>query len=215
LVFLILGRYEAMPYALVAALAAYAVGGVLLLQAVVAGAWISWSVPFLNLQWISRFVFVVSLWLGAGQMSSLAERSDRWKHWTILLPVLEGAGHAILVCLLYAEVDAWLSVSKTFSPFMRNGFVSALWSLQALALIGVGLRTRSGFRRIFGFVLFGITVAKLLAIDMAVLQPVYRIVSFAVTGVLLIAAAFLYQKFARALLESGNVPPRKAGERAA
>jgi len=215
LVFLLLGRYRFLPSSFVAALAGYGVGFVLLVSAAATGAWIPSEIPFLNLQWLSRFLFVVSLWVGAKQMRSIGDRPENWEHWTILLPIVEGAGHAILGFLLYAEVDAWLSVSKTFSPFMRYGFVSALWSLQALLLIGIGLRTQSGFRRVFGFVLFGLTVAKLLTVDMAVLQPVYRIVSFAVTGVLLIVAAFLYQKFARALLESGKLPPRNAGERAA
>ncbi|HEY1267034.1 MAG TPA: DUF2339 domain-containing protein [Candidatus Binatia bacterium] len=213
--FLLLGHFGIMSFSIVAALAAYTVGFLLLVQATTAGAWISWSVPFLNFQWLSRFAFVVSLWLGATHIRRIADRAVDLKRWPILLPVLEGTGHCILVFLAYAEVDAWLAVSKTFSPFMRYGFVSALWSLQALLLIGIGLRTRNGFRRIFGFVLFGVTVAKLLAIDMAVLQPVYRIISFAVTGVLLLVAAFLYQKFARALLESNNLPPTKTGENAA
>jgi uncharacterized membrane protein len=103
------------------------------------------------------------------------------------------------------EVNSWISSSTLFSPFMRFGFVSALWSLQALTLIGFGLITRSQFRRIMGFVLFGATVTKLLMVDVAILQPVYRILSFAATGALLIAAAYLYQRFARALLDSSGV----------
>ncbi|HEY3306042.1 MAG TPA: DUF2339 domain-containing protein, partial [Candidatus Binatia bacterium] len=52
------------------------------------------------------------------------------------------------------------------------------------------------------------TVVKLLVIDMAILQPVYRILSFAATGVLLIVAAYLYQKFAKGLLEpNAEIPP--------
>ena len=87
---------------------------------------------------------------------------------------------------------------------MRFGIVSALWSLQALILIGLGLKTRNQPRRIIGFVTFGITVGKVLLIDMAILQPVYRILSFAATGVLLIVAAYLYQKFAKVILDSAE-----------
>jgi len=43
------------------------------------------------------------------------------------------------------------------------------------------------------------------------LQPVYRILSFAATGALLIVAAYLYQRFARALLESN--PDRSQSSR--
>jgi uncharacterized membrane protein len=90
---------------------------------------------------------------------------------------------------------------------MRFGFVSALWSLQALVLIGFGLTTGSQFRRILGFILFGTTVGKLLLVDMAILQPVYRVLSFAATGALLIAAAYLYQRFAKGLLDASRNSP--------
>ena len=172
-----------------------------MLQGVASDAWISFRVPFLNPQWLSRMLFVYSLWIGAGWMRFVPNRPERWEGWKALLHTVEGVGHVILVLLLYAEVDTWISASKIFSSFMRFGFVSALWSLQALILIGIGLRTRNQFRRILGFILFGVTVVKLLVIDMAILQPVYRILSFAATGLLLIVAAYLYQKFAKVLLE--------------
>ena len=201
LIFLWLGRNLNVRFSIPAALTAYIVGLIVILKGVAAGSWIAWDVPFLNLQWLSRFVFVVALWIGANWMRSVHDRPATWHGWASLLQFVEAVGHVMLVFLLYAEVDTWISASRVFSSFMRFGFVSALWSFQALTLIGIGLRTRNQFRRILGFILFGITVAKLLAIDMAVLQPVYRILSFAVTGILLIVAAYLYQKFAKALLD--------------
>jgi uncharacterized membrane protein len=214
LIFLSLGRKGIFRYSVPAALIGYAVGLLVILIGAAGGAWIPWSIPFLNLQWLSRFLFVVSLWRGANWLRSVPDRAAKSERWTELPAAVEGSGHAILVFLLYAEVDTWVSGSNVFSSFMRSGFVSALWSLQALTLIAVGLRTRNQFRRIFGFILFGVTVAKLLLIDMAILQPVYRILSFAATGVLLIVAAYLYQRFAKALLESNPDRPRAAGGRA-
>ncbi|HEY2987439.1 MAG TPA: DUF2339 domain-containing protein [Candidatus Binatia bacterium] len=208
LIFLALGRQGILRYSVYAALIGYAVGLLVLLTGAVGGAWIPWSVPFLNPQWLSRFIFVVSLWIGANWMRAVPDRPGKGERSDELLAAVEGAGHTILVCLLYVEVDTWVSGSNVFSSFMRSGFVSALWSVQALALIAIGLGTRNQFRRIFGFILFGVTVAKLLLIDMAILQPVYRILSFAATGVLLIVAAYLYQRFAKALLESNPDQPR-------
>ncbi|HEY3303250.1 MAG TPA: DUF2339 domain-containing protein, partial [Candidatus Binatia bacterium] len=201
LIVLWLGRKGVIRSSIPAALVGYAVGLLVVLQGAATGGWIAWSVPFVNLQWLSRLLFVVSLWIGANWMRSVPDRPEKWQRWPESLAAVEGVGHTILVFLIYAEVDTWISASDFFSSFMRFGFVSALWSLQALILIGVGLRTRNQFRRIFGFVLFGVTVVKLLVIDMAILQPVYRILSFAATGVLLIVAAYLYQKFAKGLLE--------------
>lgn len=197
-----LGRNGILSASVPAALIGFAVGLLVLLQGVAGNAWVSFRVPFLNPQWLSRMLFVYSLWVGARWMRSVPDRPERWKGWKALLHTVEGAGHVILVFLLYAEIDTWISASRIFSSFMRYGFVSAFWSLQALILIGIGLWTRNQFRRILGFILFGVTVAKLLVIDMAILQPVYRILSFAATGVLLIVAAYLYQKFAKALLDS-------------
>jgi uncharacterized membrane protein len=122
-------------------------------------------------------------------------------------------GHILLVLFLRTEVNAWMSASQVFSSFMRFGVTSTLWSLYALGLVAIGLRTRNRFCRILGFVLFGITVGKILIVDMAVLQPVYRILSFVACGLVLIFAAYLYQRFAKVLLESdpGHGQPEQGG----
>jgi len=153
----------------------------------------------------------VSLWVSAYWMRSIDDRPSVFEGWRGFLLFLETTGHVILATLLLVEVNAWITSSRIFSPFMRFGFVSALWSLQALVLIGIGLTTQSQYRRIVGFVIFGITVGKLLLVDMAILQPVYRILSFAATGVLLIVAAYLYQKFTKGFLESQRTMPQAAG----
>ena len=202
LIFLWLGRSAIIRFAIPAALIGYGVGLLVILNGASTGSWITWPIPFLNLQWLSRLFFVLSLWIAANWMPLVHDRPEKWQGWALLVHSVEALGHVILVVLLFAEIDTWISASRVFSSFMRFGFVSVLWSVQALTLIGIGLGTRDQFRRILGFVLFGITVAKLLVIDMAILQPVYRILSFAATGLLLIVAAYLYQKFAKVLLEA-------------
>ena len=197
LVFLWLGRDRSIRASVPGAFIAYFIGILILLINATSDSWIVPNIPFLNIQWISRVLVAVSLWVGTYWMLSARNKPAGWDRWRALILSLETAGHAILFFLLFVEVNSWISSSRVFSPFMRFGFVSALWSLQALLLIGIGLSTRNQFRRITGFVIFGITVGKLLLIDMAVLQPVYRILSFAATGGLLIVAAYLYQKFAR------------------
>jgi uncharacterized membrane protein len=203
-VFLWLGREQRIRSSVHGASLAFAVSVLVLLVNSISGGWIVPALPFLNIQWLSRVLVAVSLWIGAYWMSAVHDRPAGGDGWRGFLRFLETVGHVILVALLIVEVNSWISSSRILSPFMRFGIVSALWSMQALILIGIGLKTRSQYRRITGFVLFGITVSKVLAIDMAILQPVYRILSFAATGVLLIVAAYLYQKFARGLLDSGK-----------
>ena len=205
LLFLWLGRRGYMRMSGLAASGCYFMGIMVLGVNLLDNAWIDPSIPFFNLQWLSRFCIVLSLWIGVKWMQSTPDKTQDWDSWASWCHALEAAGHVLLVFLLFVEVNSWVSSSGIFSPFMRFGFVSALWSLQALVLIGLGLMTRSQFRRILGFILFGTTVAKLLLIDMAVLQPVYRILSFAATGALLIVAAYLYQRFAKALLDSSDL----------
>ena len=67
-----------------------------------------------------------------------------------------------------------------------------------------GLRTGERLRRLAGFFLFGVTIFKVLTVDMSVVQPVYRILSFFATGLFLIIAGFLYQRYAKLLHSSAG-----------
>jgi uncharacterized membrane protein len=207
LLLLRLGRSGVLKLSVPVACAAYLMSVTMFLRNVADGSWIVPDVPFVNLEWLSRLCVALSLWIGVSWMRSVRPRPQKAEAWTALLHTLETAGHVVLAILLFTEVNSWISSSRIFSPLQRFGFVSALWSLQALLLIGLGLATRSQFRRILGFILFGATVGKLLLVDMAVLQPVYRVLSFAATGALLIVAAYLYQRFFRSLLDT-RVPPK-------
>ena len=210
--FLGLGRDQRIRFSVPGASLAFGISILLLLVHAAVGGWIVPNIPFLNLQWFSHILIAVSLWIGTHWMSAVHDRPAHWEWWKSFLLSLETAGQVILAALLFVEVNSWISASLIFSPFMRFGIISALWSLQALLLIGIGLKTRSQFRRIAGFVLFGVTVSKVLLVDMAVLQPVYRILSFAATGVLLILAAYLYQRFAKGLFDADTPMTEATGE---
>jgi len=63
-----------------------------------------------------------------------------------------------------------------------------------------------------GLGLFALALAKLVGFDLANLEPTFRGLSFLVVGLLLLAAAFLYQRMRRASLigsidESSNAQP--------
>jgi hypothetical protein len=79
-------------------------------------------------------------------------------------------------------------------------FVSYSWVSLALGLEGVVLFV-SGFLvkdKIFrwgGFALFGITIARIVLVDMANLPIIYKIVSFIVLGVLFLGVSFIYTKY--------------------
>ncbi|MDQ3865551.1 MAG: DUF2339 domain-containing protein, partial [Actinomycetota bacterium] len=75
-----------------------------------------------------------------------------------------------------------------------QALLSVFWSVLGVALLSAGLRgDRSGVRR-SGFALLSIAVAKVFLFDMAALESGYRVLSFVVLGLLLLAGAYAYQR---------------------
>ncbi len=74
--------------------------------------------------------------------------------------------------------------------------LSVFWGLNAAALLVAGFARRSAVVRYAGLTLFAVTVVKVFLVDMSSLDMAYRIVSFMVVGVLLLAASLLYQRLA-------------------
>ena len=147
-----------------------------------------------NLVFAPRLAFLASLWWGARVVSRDAGA-------TVPARVLECVGHGVLAVLLAAECLRWCGASDLLDERTGLGLVSAIWAALALGLVWAGLVTRSRTRRYAGFVLFGLTVGKVLIVDTAALEQVYRIVSYLATGVLLLVAATAYQRYAPCLIE--------------
>jgi len=72
--------------------------------------------------------------------------------------------------------------------------LSVLWSVYAGALAAIGFVRRSATVRWASLALFGLTVIKVMLVDIAQLQQFYRIIVFFVLGVLLLVVAWGYQK---------------------
>lgn len=80
--------------------------------------------------------------------------------------------------------------------------LSVLWGAAGLAGVLAGLLGRAPHRRHLGLALLGLTLAKVFLSDLAAAPTVLRIVAFLVTGLALLAGAFLYARF-RERLEAG------------
>jgi uncharacterized membrane protein len=94
--------------------------------------------------------------------------------------------------------------------FARQMGLSLLWTLAASLLIFLGVRWKAAALRWQGLVLLGITVIKVFLLDLSFLERAYRIASFLVLGVVLLAVSFWYQKsLAQAAEETadGSHPP--------
>jgi uncharacterized membrane protein len=72
--------------------------------------------------------------------------------------------------------------------------MSSLWAVVGLVLLAVGLRRDWRDLRIGGLVLFAIAVAKIFLYDLSALSAMARALSFLAVGLVLLFAAFLYQR---------------------
>lgn len=75
--------------------------------------------------------------------------------------------------------------------------LSLLWSFYAAALAALGFRFRLRSVRSAGLVLFGITLLKVVFIDISELRQLYRIVALLALGLLLLRVAWAYQSLLR------------------
>ena len=73
--------------------------------------------------------------------------------------------------------------------------LSILWALYASLLTGFGIARRIRGARILGMLLLGITILKVFFVDLSSLQTLYRMVSFIVLGLLLLAVSYSYNRF--------------------
>lgn len=72
--------------------------------------------------------------------------------------------------------------------------LSAIWTIYATALFAVGMSRHRALLRWLGLALFGCTIFKVFLVDMAALNVMYRILSFLVVGVVLVAVSIAYQR---------------------
>ncbi|HEV2287458.1 MAG TPA: DUF2339 domain-containing protein [Candidatus Acidoferrales bacterium] len=75
--------------------------------------------------------------------------------------------------------------------------LSILWTIYATGLILFGMMRRSPLLRWQALALFAIVVVRVFFFDLASLSRFYRIISFFVLGILLLAVSFLYQRRAQ------------------
>ena len=73
--------------------------------------------------------------------------------------------------------------------------LSVLWALYASILTGAGIFSRLRGARMMGILLLGATILKVFLVDLSSLQTFYRIISFIVLGLLLLAVSYGYNRF--------------------
>jgi uncharacterized membrane protein len=157
--------------------------------------------PVLNKYFLSSLFVTACLFAGALVYQRLGERKQ------ISARVFQ------LVLLMIAIVTLWFVLSvETHTYFtalavrldgmediqrerwLGQMALSVLWSIYAAVLAAIGFLRRAPAVRWAALSLFALTVVKVMLIDIAVLEQLYRIIAFLVLGLLLLVVAWGYHK---------------------
>lgn len=100
----------------------------------------------------------------------------------------------------FATIEPW-SWATEGSAGRRIGLfaITMAWVVLASAALAGGFRWRQRALRIAALVVFALTAAKLLLVDLHGVPQLYRILAFLLTGAVLIAASYAYHRFERRL----------------
>lgn len=94
----------------------------------------------------------------------------------------------------YGNVLAWHTGDADYYHNLALLMISLFWGVYAAALMAAGFIRRLPPLRYAAIALFGLTVAKVLLFDLNFLELVYRIISLVVSGLILLAVSYLYQR---------------------
>jgi hypothetical protein len=127
--------------------------------------------------------------------------------------VLETASGTALVYLAsvgiisaYQPGRVELQTGKLGVREQGQAILSAFWSLLGLGLLWAGLRRDARPLRLAGFALLAVAVGKVFLYDIAKLDQGYRVLSFVVLGLLLLAGAYAYQRMRRGTRLTSSAP---------
>lgn len=174
-----------------------------------AGAWLTLDTIGWRLQHDPvASMLVVNLQFGVGALLAIAlVGSVR----LLTEDTLEGFANAstpIAVSLgVIAVIGLWLGsleIDRGFADdaMARQAGWSVYWSLYGVMLVAVGFSFKSAVARYAGLALLGITLIKVLLIDLSILKQIWRVVSFIVSGLLMLGTSVLYAKLSPRVLES-------------
>ena len=155
-----------------------------------------------NPRFLAGCLLAVLAWLYGqvgGSLPYLGERARRG------LAVLGSTGAAFLLLWnLSVEVTLAPLPETRFDPVkLRSAVLSVLWAVYAFTAMAWGLWRDRAPLRVGAMLLFSVTVLKVLVVDLAGLDALYRILSVLVLGAALLIASFLYARSRRRPGEAG------------
>ncbi len=165
-------------------------------------------VLFVNFRFLGAVLPVLAVFAFGYTLSRCGDMCEEWERRLAIADYV--AAGVLLLILLSAE--AYSFCDATVTEAQRAGWtalmsLSVVWAVYAAATLAVGFWKRVLPLRIAALALFGAAAIKVVLVDMAVVQQVYRIISFFVLGALMIGGAYLYHRIESGLDGSGEQQP--------
>lgn len=143
------------------------------------------------------FGFIALLILLCGLYYRYREESIKLPHEVIIM-----AGAAGLLLLMFGSMEiyrfgdalAWRGGDPSYYHNLALLMISLFWGIYAAALMVAGFIRKSPLLRYTAIALFGLTLAKVILFDLSFLDLSYRIISLVVSGLILLAVSYLYQR---------------------
>lgn len=111
---------------------------------------------------------------------------------------------ALLILLFeMISVEVWTGIQYTLPAWdslsiraynLKHLGISMAWLQFAIVLLGIGIWRKWKKIRLAALMILGITICKIFLLDLSFLITVYRITSFVMLGVILLATSFVYQR---------------------
>jgi hypothetical protein len=103
--------------------------------------------------------------------------------------------------VLVGGLSLWLFVSRWVLDMASGFYLTASWSLLALALFSVGLFLRERMYRWLGLGILACALGRVVIFDVWKLEAIYRILSFMALGIVLLVLGFIYSKYQEKIKE--------------
>ena len=159
--------------------------------------------PFFNTRALAAVALVAMMYAAAWWTRTLADPHESLGFGVARLVVV---ANILTVLAITAEISAYFGLSGlagqgepggsgwTSAELSRQLTLSITWAAYAVGLVAIGLRIDYRPIRLLAIALFAITIGKVFFIDLAELDRVSRMLSLIGLGVLLLVAAWLYQR---------------------
>jgi hypothetical protein len=103
--------------------------------------------------------------------------------------------------ILIGGLSLWLFVSRWVLEQASGFYLTASWSLLALAFFTAGMVLRERMYRWLGLGVLACTLGRVVIFDVWKLETVYRILSFMALGIVLLVLGFVYTKYQEKIKE--------------